>query len=140
MIGREFNVYVAPRSLYTYKEKCMNDMLNNAAINPRFSFGNSKNITSADKLIAYFGTRTNLTYIYVIHDMKSGFVTNKCRRNTKESSRTQRENVGIEEKELLSWRATLEVGDEERILVSLAWCHDEDLRLATMHPFFWHVI
>ena len=77
-----------------------------------------------------------MTYIYVIHDITSGFVTNKCRRNTTESSRTEQVNVGIEESELLSWRSTLKVGDDERILVSLAWCHDEDLRLATMHPFF----
>ena len=98
----------------------MNDLLNNTAVNPRFTGLGNANMTSADKLIAYFGTRTNVTYIYVIHDMKSGFVTNRCRDGQSQSAQTDLSNVGIEERQLLSWRATLEVGDDKRILVSLA--------------------
>ena len=111
--------------------------------------------TPADKLIAEFKSKDDVSFIYVTHDVKSGFVTCKARKNDKDTQHKRNEiakkdNVtfvhdvtyvhdvptGIDNLDIESWRKKLLVGDEQQILVAFAWCHDDELRNIRMHPYF----
>ena len=135
MIENQFGLFVSPSSLYKYKEKNMVEMLQNTCNDARISSNNS---TAADKVITYFQATTRISFIYVLHDIDSGFVTMKSNNitKTKSSHSTHLDQVGVSMDDIKSWRSNLKVSNSEQILVSLAWCHDEDLRLAKMHPYF----
>ena len=69
--------------------------------------------------------------------MNSGCVT--CRRNdsTAELYNTQNENedyIYVYNDQVEAWRKELKIGDDDKLLISFAWCHDEELRAARMFP------
>ena len=110
--------------------------------------------TPAEKLIAEFRMRDDVSFIFVTHDVKSGFVTHKATKNhinkKNRSMIAKKENVtfvhdvtyvhnvptGINDIDIETWRRKLLVGDSQQILVAFAWCHDDELRNITMNPYF----
>jgi len=76
--------------------------------------------SAAKRLIALFKNMTNVSYVYVKHNQNSGFVTYT-------GSRQDKTNLGNAiNAEVQTWRKSLKLGDSEDILVSFAWCHDDE--------------
>ena len=133
MIADQYGCFVSPSSLYKYKDLCMYEMLEKAGVDAKVT-GNDT--SSADKLIVYFKAKTNISYIYILHDIESRFVTNKHNKNSPMSSESTSQNiVSVSISDINSWRANLKVKDSEQILVAMAWCHNEDIWLAQVHPY-----
>ena len=65
----------------------------------------------------------------------SGFVT--CYRgSTTNEVNSSKEYISVYEEEIDEWRKLLQLSDETKLLVSFAWCHDDQLRLVKMFPEF----
>ena len=89
--------------------------------------------SAAERLIALFNSMTNVSFVYVKHNQNSGFVTYTV-------SKKDKTNLGkaINE-DVQSWRKSLKLGDSEDILVSFAWCHDDEKRKMVMFPEYFGV-
>ena len=128
---KKYQIIVCNDTIGTARKKFMSETLTNLGIDPGHS--------SCDKLIAYFKSRNDVSYIAVTHAMDSGFVT--MRKNIRESivkdisDSTNNENrTAINKAELNNWRKTLKVGDGKRILVAFAWMHNVHHRKILMYP------
>ena len=91
--------------------------------------------TAVDQLLADFKNRPDVSYLYVTHTITSGFVTHY----KNGSNIVQDENpntISVYQDEIATWRKQLSISDATQILVSFAWCHDEQLRLTRMYPEF----
>ena len=137
---------LSPDALYKMRSNYYLPLLDNVEKQP---FG-----SSVDKLIAEFKTREDVSFIYVTHDVKSGFVTHKASKHhlslKKRNVVAKKDNVtfvhdvtyvhnvetGIDDLDIEEWRLQLRVGDSQQILVAFAWCHDDELRNIRMNPYF----
>ena len=91
--------------------------------------------TAVDQLLADFKHRPDVSYLYVTHTITSGFVTHyKGDRNIDDDQ--NKEAISVYQDEVATWRKQLSISDATQILVSFAWCHDEQLRLTRMYPEF----
>ena len=96
--------------------------------------------TPVDKLIAEFQIKLDVSFCYVLHDISSGFVTYK---KNKEDARPvchgvkNDEFISVYKDEVETWRKKLKVGNDNKILVAFAWCHDDELQNAIKFPEFW---
>ena len=93
------------------------------------------------RLIEAFKSNPCVSFMYVLHDIKSGYVT--MRRNRKDdqdsnftSTPTDEDELGVDHVNVLNWRNKLQVGDKDKILVSLAWVTDDEMRNGSMFPEF----
>ena len=101
--------------------------------------------TPVEKLIAEFQLKKDVSFCYVLHDMDSGFVT--YRKNKGDDHPSLRDNdedddnngafISVYQNEVESWRKLLKVGNENKLLVAFAWCHDDELQNARKFPEFW---
>ena len=91
----------------------------------------------ARRLIQACQRMDDISFVYVTHNMRSGFVTFKKNRGESltQSSDTCEENVGVTVESVELWRRELQI-DTDEILVSFAFIHDEELRLTRMFPEF----
>ena len=95
--------------------------------------------TAVDKLIALLRNMTNVTYIIIKHSMQSGFVTySKARKKKGEQEREEKSTSPSSclQADVDSWRNSLKISNSNEILVSLAWCHEEECRKIRMFPEF----
>ena len=95
--------------------------------------------TPVERLIAEFSKKTDVSFVYVTHDINSGFVTCQKRRDDNIATLIDgdtTEFISVYQDQVEAWRKLLQIGDSQKILVAFAWCHDEELRAATMFPEF----
>ena len=94
--------------------------------------------TPVERLIAEFSMKSDVSFMYVTHDIDSGFVTHQKRKHDSRSKEIALEEdfIKVYQDDIESWRKLLKVGDSQQILVAFAWCHDEELRRAKMFPEF----
>ena len=91
MIEGKYGIFVSLNSLYKYKDQCIYDMVEKSGVNAQITW---QQTSAADKLIAYFNAKTNISYIYILHNIDSGFVTNKRNnKNSMVSSESTAENI-----------------------------------------------
>ena len=45
--------------------------------------------------------------------------------------------ISVYQNEVESWRKLLKVGNDDKLLVAFAWCHDDELQNAKKFPEFW---
>ena len=104
--------------------------------------------TPVEKLIAEFQHKKDVSFCYVLHDMNSGFVTyRKSKGDSHPSVGDQGDDdddydnnggfISVYQNEVESWRKLLKVGNENKLLVAFAWCHDDELQNARKFPEFW---
>lgn len=90
---------------------------------------NSNTGTAAMKLINMLSSTENISFILLKHHKTSGFVT---------YTKAERKEVKLDKESTMtldSWRNQLLL-EEEEILVSCAWIHDDERRLVHMYPEF----
>ena len=90
---------------------------------------NTNTGTAATKLINMLSLTENISFIYLKHHKTSGFVT---------YTKAERKEVKLDKESTMtleSWRKQLLLEDDE-ILVSCAWIHDDERRLVHMYPEF----
>ena len=86
--------------------------------------------SAAQKVVNLLKKSENVSYIILKHHITSGFVT-----YTKQQGEGTR--ISMDSNTLLEvecWRRDLKMDDSEEILVSVAWCHDEERRKVEMFP------
>ena len=131
MMYQKFKIIISDTTIDFARKRFMRDTLRTLGIDPGHS--------SCDRLLSYFKCRKDLSFISVTHAVDSGFVT--MRKYMKDtiirniSSGTEVENKeSINPEELKSWRDSLKVDDGKRILVALAWMHNDQHRKILMYP------
>ena len=123
-IFTSFNITTSIHQISAFREDFINEIINECSNNTNDPPPKS----SVDRLIKLFRAMDKVNYVYVKHSMNSGFVTyTKGRKRTTDISDSLR--LDVEE-----WRKALRIGNEEEILVSFAWCHDEEKRKLIMFP------
>jgi len=120
-IKLEFNISITVGQVKRFREDRVNSILSLCKddVIPK---------SAAERLIALFKQMKNVSYVYVKHNQKSGFVT-YCKGKQETSDFHQSMTDDIE-----AWRKALKLGDDKDILVSFAWCHDEEKRMMVMFP------
>ena len=86
--------------------------------------------SSIGRLIGMFQSMPKVSYVYVLHNSASGFVT--CSR--KETKSTQFEKSLESDVEI--WRESIGLNSSADVLVSLAWTTDDEKRKMIMFPEF----
>ena len=95
--------------------------------------------TPIDKMMHYFAQKKDVSFMYVMHDMDSGFVTYRKNKDdicVNESGMKNDECIFVYKAAAESWRKEPKVINSEKILVAFTWSHDEELRLCKMFPEF----
>ena len=97
--------------------------------------------SAAQKVVNLLKKSENVSYIILKHHLTSGFVTyanSKAKQGSgnkdQEEGRTRVSMDPNTTLEVESWRRDLKFDDSEEILVSVAWCHDEEKRKVEMFP------
>ena len=139
-VSAQSNFGINPRQIQHIREESINNILVEHEKHPK---------SSVDKLLSLFGSMDDVSYVYMMHSMTSGFVTYHKTRSESDAIRTKVAHMSDEDKKALSqmtndekkelevWRQALKVGDSTEILVSFAWTHDYEKRLMLMFPEFW---
>ena len=93
-----------------------------------------------DKLLSLFENISNVSFVYVLHQYNSGFVTYRKQRNESKSINiTSNSAVSSENfcgNSARNWRQQLKLSHTNDILVAFAWCHDNEIRNTEMYPEF----
>ena len=94
--------------------------------------------TPIDKMIQYFTHKKDVSFMYVMHDMNSGFVTYRKNKNdtSVNESEINEQFIFVYKAAVESWRNELKVSNSKEIFVAFAWYHDEELRLCKIFPEF----
>ena len=92
-------------------------------------------VTAVDKLIALLRNMNNVTYVFVKHNIESGFVTYMKARKKLNDNPIEEKTCSASsclQSDVDSWRNALRISNTDEntdeILVSLAWCHEEECR------------
>jgi len=131
LIENKFNLNVTNDQIRKLRDQHMESLLDGASRSPYGS--------SAQKLIAFFTSLSDVSFIYMMHHPNSGFVT--CvKKKGKETSENSAVDVGISNAEMNAWRKELLVvqgdDDQTKILVCLCWCLDSELSEYGLFPEF----
>ena len=125
-LSLKFNITTSMSQISSFRNDMIIDIIKD---HPSFtSSPYADNLSSVDRLIKLFESMKNVTYVYVKHSMMSGFVTFT---RTKSEKTLMSESI---EADVNSWRKALQIGDSQDILVSFAWCHDDEKRQVVMFP------
>ena len=89
--------------------------------------------SAAQKVVNLLKKSENVSYIILKHHISSGFVTYTNSKGLQgQGTRVSMDsNTNLE---VESWRKDLKFDDTDEILVSVAWCHDEERRKVEMFP------
>ena len=91
--------------------------------------------TPADRLISEISKQDDISYLYVTHDLQSGFVTHKKEKNDDPIVKHEESQyISVYSDEIAAWRKALNLGNNHNILVAFALCSDADLHMAGMFP------
>ena len=93
---------------------------------------------SAERLISLFHAMPDISYVYVKYDVDSGFMTYNKPHTSKYATASTAELAKMlkEEwlKEVQKVRQSLKLDGSNKILVDVAWLHDEEVRKAKLFP------
>ena len=101
--------------------------------------------SSVDRLLSLFNKMSDVSFVYMMHTITSGFVTfhktkGECnpQKINNQNDKDSYGNLTNEDTNCIeTWRKQLKIGDEDKILVAFAWCHDDEKRKMLMFPEFW---
>ena len=129
IVKEMFNETVSKHSIEGIRNVEINNITNEVSKSPAG--------TAVDQLIAQFSVMTDVSFIYVKHDMNSGFVTYKKNKNsTVNSFPSSDEYTSVYKADVDLWRKKLEISGSKQLLVAFAWCHDDEFRMTKMFPEF----
>jgi len=130
LVKEQYKITLTEGDLYKYRDKVLHELL---SVTSKTPYG-----TPVDKLIANFNKKSDVSFTYVLHDYKSGFVTYRKNKDDNLDNETvvNEDYISVYQSEIDLWRDALTVDKGEKILVAFAWCTDDDLRLANMFPEF----
>ena len=131
-----FNISVSYSCIYDIRNSCINDLIDKCSELPYGS--------AVEKLIGLFKNSPNVSFVYVLHNYNSGFVTfsmNKMEKaKHKQALESLKSDIPNDSEEysdsIKNWRDELSLSPTNDILVAFAWAHDEEIRMAQMFPEF----
>ena len=92
-----------------------------------------KHGTPIDYLIAEFSKQNDISYLYVTHDVQSGFVAhNNTKKDTRIVEDEESKYMAFYTEEISTWRRNIKLRDDQTILIACEWYSDEDICLARM--------
>jgi hypothetical protein len=124
IIKNDWNINLTASQIHNNRKKLIDDLLQDHLSKEQ----DYVNMSSVDNLLLLFQQIKNASYIYVQHSIDSGFVTYNMSHKEKCDMDLTLQN------EILTWRQKLKIQDSENILVSFAWCHDDEKRKFLMFP------
>ena len=83
--------------------------------------------TASDRLIATLKATPGISFVYVLHDLNSGYVKYQQKRKQSTSSFVTEDSVGVTFEAMATWRHRLKVGNKDQILVSIAWALEQEI-------------
>ena len=89
------------------------------------------NASSIEKMITLMRGISNPSFVYMTHSTHSSLICHNKNNQTAYSIICDRI-----EKDINNWRKELEIGQHEDVLISFAWCHDDEKRKFLMFPKF----
>ena len=131
-----FNVSLAYKTVYNIRNNYINDIIDQCSDDPAGS--------SVNRLINLFKNSNNVSFMYVMHDYNSGFVTHAMSKKQKQrlldrnndSNMASFSNNKEYSSSIKNWRDELKLSPTNDILVAFAWAHDDEVRNAQMFPEF----
>ena len=126
-VSKRFNINLSYDTIRHYHRMNVLHIIDKASKQP---YG-----TPVDQLLHDFERRPDVSYIYVIHSIDSGFVTH-YKGMSNSYTRNNETYISVYQDEVETWRRLLQISGGTQILVAFAWCHDEQIRLTRMFPEF----
>jgi len=124
IIHKKFKKNLTVDQIRLMREKKLDDELAIFLEDPLMS-------SSAERLLAFFKTLNDVSYIYMLDDVNTGLVTHRVKRGDNEPTRSP---IAVEDRDFVtmveSWRLDLSVKRKKvppTILVSIAWSHDYEV-------------
>ena len=75
---------------------------------------------AVDCVITEFSKQNDINYLYVTHDVQSGFVTHKKKRNNQPTVEDEElEYIYAYSDEILAWRKAIKLRDDQTMLVCI---------------------
>ena len=131
MVFSQYGVNITLNTIKVARKEYINKIFNEYSVDPANS--------SCDRLLGYFRSNMDISFLSVTHSVDSGFVTfrrSKCPKNsvmiTEEEKDVEAQTISSDDME--RWRSDLKVKDGKEILVALAWIHQDDMRNVTLFP------
>ena len=123
IVQTKFNVRMSSALVRSFRTERIDQITQNVAFD-------ATSQSSIDRLLNLFQSLENISYVYVKHNNRTGFVTY----HKAEKQMTELDNEV--EKDIAAWRKALSIDGTSDILVSIAWCHDAEKRQLVMFPEF----
>ena len=128
----QHKVNVSYQTIYNIRTNEINQVLKACSKHPYGS--------SVDKLISLFKGMDNVSYVYIMHNVESGFVTyrkNKKRMPSHGDGELGNNNRNVYRPSSVdNWRESLKLSGTNDVLVAFAWAHDNELKHTEMYPEF----
>ncbi|GFH57716.1 hypothetical protein CTEN210_14192 [Chaetoceros tenuissimus] len=133
LVQKTYNLYVSHSTIRSFKEKELDDI-----------FAKVKKIPhgqDAERLLAMMESMDDISYVYVFHEPDSGLVVYNRIRKSKEvvSSSNNAVHLALENKyrsEISEMRSQLSLDENTKVLVSICWATDDQIRSMKMFPEF----
>ena len=131
-IKHEFDINVSYNTVYSLRLEQLRILIGSCSNNPYIT-GDISN-SPVDKLISIFKHTSNVSFVYIVHNYSSGFVT--YRKSRSRDNNNSQSNKMFEDDSIQNWRDELKLKHTNDVLVAFAWAHDDELRYTEMYPEF----
>ena len=130
-VRNKYKINIDQKTIYNFRLDHIKELIDDCSNSP---FG-----SPVDKLVKLFENSKNVSYVYLTHDIQSGFCTH--RKNPKEKNKqvirldsSNSNSIASYGETIDAWRMSLKLSSTNEILVAFAWAHDDEIRCAEMFP------
>ena len=87
--------------------------------------------------VAQFSVISDVSFVYVKHDINSSFKTFKKNKNSTITSFLSSDDyTSVYKADVDLWRKKIGISGSKQLLVAFVWCHDNEFRMTKMFPEF----
>ena len=114
---KNHDINLSPSLISNHRNKLFNNWVQ------KLTLENEKYIKSSsiDRMISLMRSISNLSFVYMTHSKESSLICHN--KNDKLSYKLLSTNI---EMDIIKWRTELLITDKEDVLISFAWCHDDE--------------
>ena len=133
LVKEEYDCNVDYHTVFNIRLLQINNIIGN--------FVTNKSQSKINNLIAYFKQMNSVSFVYILHNYDSGFVTYRKKKKSKKtekylSNMTESQVSKFSQDTISNWRDSLTTSNKGDILVAFAWAHDEEVKAAEKYPEF----
>ena len=118
-VQKKYKILLSTKLIHTLRTDRIEEMIQDCTVK-----------SLIDRLMKMFEKVNDVSYVYIKHNVRNGFVTYH-------GSNYHRNTFDVEtENDAEEWRKNLCIGDSEDVLVAFAWSHDVEKRKMLLFPEF----